>query len=238
MAELLFLKDCYLNEFDARVTNAEGAIVDLDRTAFYYTSGGQPCDLGNIIADGQEYNVIDVFRNKETGNILHKLDKPFVSNSLQVHGMIDWNRRYLHMRHHTALHVLSKVVLDEFGNFVTGSQIYADRARIDFDFAEGITPEKIALIEQKTNEVIARNLPVSISFMQREGAMKIPDLIRTAINLVPESVKTVRIIAVEGFDMQACGGTHVKNTGEIGKIKITKTESKGAARKRMEIILQ
>ncbi|MFH0971897.1 MAG: alanyl-tRNA editing protein [Candidatus Micrarchaeota archaeon] len=248
MTELLFSKDCYLKEFDAvRVSLIEDspAIVipaptdhiQLDRTAFYYTSGGQPCDLGKIIANGQEYNVIDVFRDKATGKIFHKLDRLFDNKIREVHGIIDWNRRYMHMRHHTALHLLSKVVLDEFGNFVTSSQIYADRARIDFDFNESISAEKISLLVQKTNAAISKNLPVSISFMPREEALGIPDLIRTAVNLVPESVKTVRIITVEGFDMQACGGTHVKNTGEIGGIKITKTESKGAARKRIEICL-
>ncbi|MFH1443271.1 MAG: alanyl-tRNA editing protein [Candidatus Micrarchaeota archaeon] len=236
MTEFLFSNDCYLKEFDAHVVYSQNDLIELDRTAFYYTSGGQPNDAGKIISDGSEYSVIDVFREKATGKILHKLDKPYSSSTNEVHGIIDWERRYKHMRHHTALHLLSKVVLDEFGNFVTSSQIYEDRARIDFD-ADSMPPEKIKLIEEKTNLAIKANYPVSITFLPREDALKNGDLIRTAVNLVPESVKRVRVIRVEGFDMQACGGTHVKNTGEIGNLKIIKTESKGKQRKRIEIAL-
>lgn len=241
MTELLFSKDCYLKEFDASVIYSQGNLIELDRTAFYYTSGGQPNDIGKIMCDGQEYFVLDVFKDKETGKILHKLDKNFPSsssgNQMAIHGSIDWERRFKHMRHHTALHVLSRVVLDVFGNFVTSSQIHADRARIDFD-AGAFEPEKIRLIEGKTNEIIQRALPVSILFIPRVEALGIGDLIRTKVSLVPESVQMIRVIKVEGFDQQACGGTHVKNTSEIGKLKITKTESKGAERRRIEIALE
>ncbi|MEK6953972.1 MAG: alanyl-tRNA editing protein [Candidatus Micrarchaeota archaeon] len=240
MTELLFSKDCYLREFDASVVSFSGNLVEIDKTAFYYTSGGQPNDTGKLVCDGLEYAVLDVFKDKATGKILHKLDKEHVPVNpelpVPVHGIIDWNRRFMHMRHHTALHVLSRVVLDVLGNFVTSSQIYADRARIDFD-SGALGPEKIKLIEEKTNEIIKRNLPVSISFVPRDEALKTPDLIRTKVNLVPESVAIIRIIGIEGFDRQACGGTHVGNTGEIGTLKITKTESKGAERRRIEIAL-
>ncbi|MFH1750402.1 MAG: alanyl-tRNA editing protein [Candidatus Micrarchaeota archaeon] len=241
MAELLFSTDSYLREFDSSVVHVGGAHLTLERTAFYCTSGGQPNDLGKIFSDGIEYAVIDVCRDKTSGEILHRLDRPYApsksGNSPQVHGVIDWVRRYKHMRHHTALHLLSRVVLDELGNFVTSSQIYSDRARIDFD-ADAMPPEKIKEIEEKTNAVISKNLPVSIWFIPRNEAMEIADLIRTKVNLVPQSVEIIRIVTVGGFDQQACGGTHVKNTGEIGKLKITKTESKGAGRRRIEIALE
>jgi misacylated tRNA(Ala) deacylase len=240
MTELLFSKDCYLREFDASVIYCAGNLIELDKTAFYYTSGGQPNDTGKIISNGAEYAVLDVFRDKVTGKVLHKLDKKFESvnspNPQTIHGVIDWERRYKHMRHHSALHVLSRVVLDVFGNFVTSSQIYADRARIDFD-SGAFEPEKIRLIEEKTNEIIKRYLQVSISFVPRDEALKTPDLIRTKVNLVPESVAIIRVIGINGFDRQACGGTHVRNTGEIGTLQITKTESKGAQRRRIEIAL-
>lgn len=243
MTDLLFSKDCYLREFDASVVSHSTDMLELDRTAFYYTSGGQPNDTGRIISDGREYAVLDVFKDRETGKIFHKLDRPFDPKSSPsgklpaVHGAIDWERRYGHMRHHSALHILSRVVLEEFGNFVTSSQIYAGRARIDFD-AEAMTPEKIKVIEEKTNGVISRSLPLQVLFIPREEALKIDDLIRTAVNLVPESVEIIRVIRVEGYDMQACSGTHVKNTSEIGKLKIARTESKGRLRKRIEISLE
>ena len=218
----------------------EGSLVELNRTAFYYTSGGQPNDTGKIICNGSVYQVLDVYREKESGRILHKLDRPLDAAAggpnPQVHGVIDWERRHMHMRHHTALHILSRVVLDEFGNFVTSSQIYADRSRIDFDSPE-MPPDKLKLIEEKTNAVIKRGLPVSITFISREEALKIDDLIRTKVSLVPEAVRIIRVVVVEGFDRQACGGTHVANTSEIGTLKITKTESKGRERRRIEIAL-
>ncbi len=236
MVELLFSKDSYLKEFDATVISSQGGLLELDKTAFYYTSGGQPCDLGKIIADGIEFAVLDTFKEKESGKILHMLDRPFISKTNSIHGAIDWERRFMHMRYHTALHMLSKVVLGEFNNFVTSSQIYSTRARIDFD-AENLTMEKIAIIEEKTNAMIAKNLPVSISFIPRGEALKTADLIRTKVNLVPESEQIIRVIGIEGFDQQACGGTHVKSTGEVGLLKITKSESKGKDRRRIEITL-
>jgi misacylated tRNA(Ala) deacylase len=236
MTELLFSKDSYMKEFDAAVIFSKEGLLELDRTAFYYTSGGQPCDLGRIVANGVEYAVLDTFKDKESGKILHMLDRELVSNSNSVHGVIDWERRFFHMRYHTALHILSKVVLDEFDNFVTSSQIYSNRARIDFD-ANDLTIEKIATIEEKANAVISQNLPVSISFIPREEALKIADLIRTKVNLVPESVDVIRVVGILGFDSQACSGTHVKSTGEVGPLKITKTQSKGKDRRRLEISL-
>ncbi len=237
LTEFLFLKDCYLKEFDANVVFSEGNSIELDRSAFYYTSGGQPHDTGRITSEGKEYAVIEVYRDKPSGKILHKLDRPFDSSSNVISATIDWERRYKHMRHHTALHLLSRVVLNEFGNFVTSSQLYADRARIDFD-SESFPAEKIKLVEEKTNAAIQRNLPISIHFIKREDALKIEDLIRTKVNLVPESVEIIRVIEIKDFDMQACGGTHLKTTGETGKVKITKAESKGRERKRLEIILE
>ncbi len=237
MREMLCSKDSYLKEFDASIVKNYGQEVVLDQTAFYYTSGGQPNDTGKLVAEGKEYPVVDVYRQKETGEIRHKLKEEMPSHIHAVHGVIDWKRRYGHMRHHTALHVLSRVVLDAYNALVTGSQIYEERARMDFSLAE-LNDEQVKFMEEKANQAIAKGFETAVHFIAREEALQNPELIRTQINLVPESVKTIRCIEIKGFDLQACGGTHVKNTKEIGSIKITNVESKGQGKRRVELVAE
>ena len=234
MTEMLCSKDSYLREFDAAIVKNYGNEVVLDKTAFYYTSGGQPNDTGLLQANGTSYTVTDVYRHKETGEIRHKLKEEMPASVLSVHGIIDWNRRYGHMRHHTALHVLSRVVLDAYEALVTGSQIYQERARMDFSLEE-LDEQRVKSMEEKANQAIARSFQTSVHFVPREEALKNPELIRTQVNLIPESVKVIRCVEIKGFDLQACGGTHVKNTNEIGRVKITNVESKGQGKRRVEL---
>jgi len=232
----LFLTDSYLKEFDARVVSLDGREVVLEATAFYPGGGGQPPDKGTLGIGPVRANVVDARR--EGGEIVHVLDKAIPDTVRELRGELDWERRYAHMRHHTALHVLSGVIWKSFGAKVTGGQIRAERARMDFSFPGEWTTEVVGEIERLTNEALARARPVKVYELPREQALENPDLIRTRVNLVPERVKTVRIVEVEGIDTQADGGTHVANTREVGKLEITSHKSKGRQNKRVEFVLR
>jgi Ser-tRNA(Ala) deacylase AlaX len=234
MTELLYLKDHYLREFDARVTNAETNFVTLDRTAFYPTGGGQPNDIGVIRWDGGESKVVDV--SKKTGIVLHKVDGAAPPQGAMIHGTLDWDRRYAFMRYHSALHVLCGLVYHMYGGLVTGGQIYPDRARMDFDLQD-LSTDRVQEIEKECNRAIQASRPIVVRFLPREEAMKHPDLIRTKINLLPPEIEEVRVVEIEGLDVQADGGTHVANTREIQGIKVVKTANKGRINRRMEIVL-
>ncbi len=236
MTEELFLNDPYLREFDARVVKLAGREVILDRTAFYPGGGGQPPDKGTLSIGPVRANVVDARR--EGGGIVHVLDNPIPETVQELRGEIDWERRLAHMRHHTALHVLSGVIWEHFGAKVTGGQMRADRARMDFSFPGEWTVEVVGEIERLTNEALAEERPVKVYELPREEALKNPDLIRTQVNLVPERVRTIRIVEIEGLDTQADGGTHVANTREVGRMEITGHKSKGRENKRIEFVLR
>lgn len=239
MTEKLYWIDAYLKEFDAVVTKASGNEIVLDRTAFYPTGGGQPNDTGRIAASGTEYNVTDV-KKGENGDIIHVLDANAESLAgKSVHGAIDWQRRYAHMRHHTAVHIVDAVLEKQYSSGkMTGGQIYADRARFDIDMPE--------LDRQKANEIIGKadavakeGHDITSRIITREEAMKMPNLIRTepGSELV-SSLEEVRLVEIIGIDVQSDGGTHVRNTGEVGGIVLSKYENKGKHNKRIEITLQ
>lgn len=234
LTDLLYLKDHYLREFDARVVKAEGDLIVLDRTAFYPTGGGQLNDTGIIRWPSSEAQVTDV--SKKTGAVTHKLKGPMPPQDAAIHGVIDWDRRYAFMRYHSALHVLCGLVYHMYGGLVTGGQIYPERARMDFDLQD-LNPERVQEIEKACNKEIQESRPITIRFLPRDEAMKHPDLIRTKINLLPPNISEVRVVDIEGLDVQADGGTHVANTKEIRGIKVTKTENKGRINRRMEIVL-
>jgi misacylated tRNA(Ala) deacylase len=237
MTELLYLDDSYLRTFDASVTsvNDDGTIV-LDRTAFYATGGGQPHDTGTLTDGARVWTVSSVV--KRGGDVLHALEPsgelPSVGDHLS--GEIDWERRYRLMRTHTSLHVLCGVVWREFGAQVTGGNMDVDKARMDFEL-EDLNPERVATIERIANDVIGQHLDVNWRTLPRDEAFQIPDLIRTKINLLPEGISQVRIVEIEGHDLQADGGTHVRNTSEVGGIRVIGTRSKGRINKRLEIAL-
>lgn len=235
MSELLFLGDSYLREFRAQVTRHAGREISLNRTAFYPGGGGQPADKGQLKVGPVQANVVDVRR--QNGGIVHVLDNPIPDTVAQINGILDWERRYAHMRQHTALHVLSGVIWQNFGAKVTGGQMRADHARMDFSFPGEWTAGVVEEIEHLTNEALSEERPVKVYELRREEALENPDLIRTQVNLVPEHVKMVRIVEIEGIDTQADGGTHVANTKEVGRIGVTGHKSKGRQNKRIEFVL-
>ena len=236
MTEELFLGDSYLREFEGVVVELSGREVILDRTAFYPGGGGQPPDRGTLGIGPVHASVVDARR--EGRQVVHVLDNPIPDTVRELEGSLDWERRYGHMRHHTALHVLSGVIWRNFGAKVTGGQMRSDRARMDFSFPEEWTTGVVGEIERLTNEAIAEERPVKVYELPREEALENPDLIRTQVNLVPERVRMIRIVEIEGIDTQADGGTHVANTGEVGEIEITGHKSKGRQNKRVEFVLR
>ena len=236
MTEEFFLEDAYLKEFRAGVKKIDGREVVLDATAFYPGGGGQPADKGTLGIGPVNAAVVDARR--EGGGIVHVLDRAIPDTVKELKGALDWERRYAHMRYHTALHVLSGVIWKAFDAKVTGGQMRPDRARMDFSFPGEWTAEVVGEIERLTNKALAENRPVKVYELPREEALENPDLIRTQVNLVPERVETIRIVEIENLDTQADGGTHVANTREVGEIEITGHKSKGRHNKRVEFVLR
>jgi misacylated tRNA(Ala) deacylase len=232
----LFLEDAYLKEFESPVVGLSGREVILARTAFYPGGGGQPADKGTLGVGPVNATVVDARR--EGDNVVHVLDKVIPDTVRELKGELDWERRFAHMRYHTALHALSGVIWRSFGAKVTGGQMRADRARMDFSFPGEWTVDVVGEIERLVNEALVEGRPVKVYELPREEAVENPDLIRTQVNLVPERVKMVRIVEIEGIDTQADGGTHVANTEEVGEVKITGHKSKGRQNKRVEFILR
>ena len=230
--ELLYLDDAYLRDFDAEVISSdeERRRVELDRTAFYATGGGQPHDTGLLAG----LPVTDV--RKEEGHVWHTLggEGPVPAAGERVHGEIDWQRRHALMRTHTALHVLCGVIWNEWGKAVTGGNMEPLSARMDFDFDP--LPEGFeAKVEDLVNSELAAARPVVVSYLPRGTAVEDEDLVRTKVNMVPEGVSKVRVIDIVGLDKQADGGTHVRSTDEVGRVRVLKTESKGKGNKRIRL---
>jgi misacylated tRNA(Ala) deacylase len=236
VTEELFLKDSYLRKFETHVVRLAGREAILGSTAFYPGGGGQPPDKGTLGVGPVRAKVIDVRR--EGAEIVHVLDNPIPDSVRDLKGELDWERRYAHMRHHTALHVLSGVIWRNFEAKVTGGQMRADRARMDFSFPGEWTVDVVGEIERLTNEALASARSVKVYGLPREEALKNADLIRTQVNLVPERVRVIRIVEIEGLDTQADGGTHVANTREVGQMEITGHKSKGRQNKRIEFVLR
>jgi misacylated tRNA(Ala) deacylase len=226
--DLLYLRDAQLRAFDATVTAVEGDRIALDRTAFYPTGGGQPHDTG--VLDGAE--VTDV--RKEGDDVWHTIVGSTPTVGQAVHGEVTWERRHALMRTHTALHVLCGVIWNEWKVPVTGGNMEPLAARMDFEFdplPAGFGPR----IEELVNAELAADRPVEVSFLPRSVAVLDEDLIRTKVSLIPESVPEIRVVDIVGLDKQADGGTHVASTAEVGRIRVTKTESKGKGNKRIRI---
>lgn len=239
MTELLYQTDSYLKEFEAKVTavSAESHGVVLDKTALYPGGGGQPPDSGKIIASG---NSLLVTRVKPIdGKYIHLLEGeaelPAVGDT--VKGEIDWERRYQLMRTHTAMHILCGVIFRDYGASVTGGNMDPLAGRMDFEF-ETMRQELVAEIEAAINQEVAAGRDLQVKILPREEAFQIPDLIRTKINLLPKQIQEVRVVEIEGLDLQADGGTHVKNTSEVGQLKITDYKSKGKINKRIYLKLE
>jgi misacylated tRNA(Ala) deacylase len=233
----LYHTDSYLSNFEARVLGVEGNALALDRTAFFPGGGGQMADRGALVWNGARLPLAGLSKHDDV--IWHQVDAdvaalPAVGDT--VTGELDWEFRYRMMRTHTALHVLCGVIFKDFGAQVTGGQMYPDKARMDFSM-EVFTPDLVRDIELCVNEALAEDHLVKVYVLPREQAFEIPDLIRTKINLLPPAITTIRIVEIEGVDLQADGGTHVRGTREVGAIRVIKTENKGKQNKRMEIAL-
>lgn len=234
MTDLLYLKDCYLKECESRVVESGEGWAVLDRTVFYPTGGGQEHDTGTITFDGRDVRVVDV--RKDHGEAKHFLaDKITISIGTKIKCAVDWDRRYKNMRMHIAQHLVSAVVIDLFGASTVGNQIYPDKSRIDFAPAK-FSDTDLIKIEEKSNEVIAQNRKVNIKELPRAEALEILDPKRTNVALVPK-IPVLRMIEIEGYDICPCGGTHVKNTKEIGRVRIVECENKGASTQRVTYVL-
>jgi misacylated tRNA(Ala) deacylase len=230
----LYHIDSYLNKFTAQITqhDQENHGIILDQTAFYPGGGGQPNDYGLVFFPSGQIPILKV--KVVQGQIVHflppEMSLPQVGTSLDFE--LDWSYRYQLMRTHTAMHILCGTIFRDYGASVTGGNMTALQGRMDFEFAS-LQKDLVQIIEDAVNNEIRKALPVSWRSIPREEAFQIPDLIRTKINLLPENISEVRIVEIEGLDLQADGGTHVKNTSEVGQIRINDYKSKGRENKRI-----
>lgn len=234
MTESLYLTDAYLQSFEATVTGHFEGGATLDRSAFYPGGGGQPSDTGTLTAGNQTWPVTRVRRMK--GETVHFIDGESPAIGEIVTGQLDWGRRYRLMRTHTALHILCGVVWRDYQASVTGGNMDPLKGRMDFEFAT-MRHDLVAEIEAAVNREVEAARDVRVQILPREEAFQIPDLIRTKINLLPKGIQEVRTVELVGLDLQADGGTHVANTREVGRIRITDYKSKGRINKRIYIEL-
>ena len=234
MTETLCYDDSYLREFDSTVIDTAPKGVVLDRTAFYPGGGGQPADSGTLTAGEVSYTVKRLSR--QDGKLVHEIDGDLPPVGASVHGALDWDRRYLLMRTHTALHILCGVVWRDYSAQVTGGNMQPGRARMDFEL-ENMSADFAERMETLVNEEVQAARGIEIKTLPREEAFSIPDLIRTKINLLPPAITEIRTVNITGLDLQADGGTHVANTSEVGAISVVGHESKGRINKRLRIRL-
>ena len=226
------LEDSSVRVFDAAVAEVRDAkSVVLSETYFYPLGGGQPSDCGELVnvATGERFRVVSV--RKQDGSVLHELDNVGLAPGVAVRCSIDWARRHKLMRSHTAAHIVSEIIHRETGALITGNQLETDKVRIDFSL-ETFDPCAFGAYIEQANGIIAQAIPVETRIIARSEAMAIPMLSKLAGGL-PEHITQVRIVEIKGFDVQGCGGTHVRNTAEIGSLKLLKCENKGAKNRRV-----
>lgn len=235
MAEEIAARDAYARQIDADVVEVTDDGLVLDPTVFYARGGGQPGDQGLIRWPGGEVRVVDTVR--KDGTTVHLYEGSPPAPGTRVVAEVDWERRYLLMRTHTALHALSAIIWRDFDAKVTGGNMEPGTARMDFEL-EGISVEFGQQVEDKLNEELRADHPVEILFLPRARALADPDLIRTKVNLLPDFIDPIRVVHIVGLDKQADGGTHVASTSEVGSVRVVKTESKGKANKRIRIELK
>ena len=227
MAELLFREDPYLRSCEATVVAVHESGIKLERTVFYPMGGGQAGDTGTL----GEWRVVDTRKGPGGGSVLHMLEpgaSPVVGQKLQL--VVDWERRYRLMRYHTALHLLGAVVKAP----VTGGRIADDKAHLDFD----IEMEKLVkeAIEARLQQLIASRVETKASWITDAELDARPELVKTMSVAPPRGEGRVRLLEIPGVDLQACGGTHVKNTGEIGRLEIARIRSEGKRNKRITLV--
>jgi alanyl-tRNA synthetase len=237
--KLLYYDDAYLKEFDAEILriikldNRYGVV--LDRTAFYPLGGGQPADKGVIKSEHEEVRVVDV--RMERGAVVHFADGVIgqIAGGDHVKGIIDWTRRFALMRIHTAAHLMSEAVRKVVGSplAIVGSGIDVDKARLDLAYNESLGPLLLE-IEKVANQVVKENRPVEIRTMPREDAENYVAKFHESLKILPPQVRKVRIVEIKDWHACACGGIHVKATGEIGVVKVLRRMSKGRGVERIE----
>ena len=244
MTEQLYLDDSTVDSFEATVerTVSDDRVV-LDRTHFYPEGGGQPADHGTIRADdGREWRVVDVQKHDGIHHYLEPgegVDDELPAAGSTVTGELDWARRASHMRYHTAQHLLSALLLDEYDAETTGNQVRAHKATLDWAY-ERFDDEELRAIEDRMNELVEQARSVEWYVLDRETAEAELDPERTRLSLLPDSITEIRIVEIGGvgdegvpFDRTACAGTHVENTEEIGDVTVTGRETKGSDEERI-----
>ncbi len=239
MTRLLYQTDSYLKEFEGLITAVHPDLraITLDQTAFYPGGGGQPADEGNLFASESSYAVSGF--KKQDGQLWHLLggELPLPQPGTAIRATLHWERRYQLMRTHTAMHILCGVVFRQYGASVTGGNMEPLQGRMDFEF-ESMRAELVLEIEAAINHEVRANRPIHVRILPRAEALAIPDLIRTKINLLPEGIPEVRVVEIEGLDLQADGGTHVAHTAEVGRIRVSDYKSKGAINKRIYVEIE
>jgi misacylated tRNA(Ala) deacylase len=231
MSEALYSQDAYLKSCEATVTAVDERGIRLDRTVFYAMGGGQPGDSGALkLSDGRSIKIIDTHKG-DGDDIVHIPTENESGTLLQVGDTvtaeIDWERRYRHMRMHTCMHLLCAVVDEP----VTGGSIGADRARLDFDIPDPILDKQ--KLTDELNRLITENHKVDTRWISAAELDAQPDLVKTMSVQPPRGQGKVRLLAIEDVDLQPCGGTHVANTGEIGRVKVAKIEKKSKHNRRV-----
>ncbi|MFC5367457.1 alanyl-tRNA editing protein [Salinirubrum litoreum] len=249
MTELRYLADPTVQTFEATVDRVEGDRVVLDATQFYPTGGGQPHDTGRLTGQGADgtgrtWHVTDVQKKDTVYHTLVTDDEdaePTPAEGTTVTGDLDWERRYAHMRYHTAQHLLSAHLLDAYDAETTGNQLYADHAHLDTGY-DRFTETDLTEIETELNSLVESALPVRWYELDRAVAEERLDPERTRIHLLPDSITEVRIVEIgpadDPLDRTACAGTHVATTDEIGEIEITGRETKGSDEERLNFVLR
>ncbi|HMJ03117.1 MAG TPA: alanyl-tRNA editing protein [Conexibacter sp.] len=230
----LYQVDAYCRRFPATITAALGEAVQLDRSAFYPGGGDQPHDRGTVTDGARTWSLTGA--RSGAGGTWYELDGEAPPVGTELECEVDWERRYALMRTHTALHVLCAVVWRDHGAKVTGANMEPLRGRMDFEL-EGLSGELVAQMEQAVNVEVEAARPTRVDFLSREEADKDPDLIRSKVSLLPPAIRVVRVVGIEGLDLQADGGTHVADTSEVGRIALPSYKSKGRINKRVEITL-
>ncbi len=229
MTAKVYLEDAYRREIEAEVLESADGWCALSATVFFPGGGGQPHDRGRLVLGGEPIAVSAV-REDDAGRIWHQVGRALAAGTV-VRGEIDWPYRHALMRHHGLMHVVNAIARQHLGGAITGVQIGPDRSRIDLALA-GFSRERIPELEARVNAVIERGLSVGSSLIGADEFRRRPDLVRT-LNVLPPVVDgRVRIVEIEGFDAQACGGTHVHSTREIGRARVAKFDNKGKDNKR------
>jgi misacylated tRNA(Ala) deacylase len=231
--KLLYLHDSYLKEFEAKIESVNGNTAILYQTAFHPLTGGVGCDLGWLIKGDVRFRVVRVEIDRATKIVSHVLeaDSNGLSQGDTVKGVIDWDRRYCLMRLHTAAHLIAAVMYRDYSALITGGQVDPDQAKLDFNLPR-TDREVFEDAVRKANEEAAKLTELKIYFLSREEALKVPGIVKLAERMPPEESE-LRIVEIPGIDLQADGGPHIKNTGEIGTIQLLKIENKGKNQRRI-----